>query len=395
MKYNIFIVHPSRVLTDRRANGDGLLAYRYIRELARRGHRLSVVCETIDIAEPLPSGVTLYPITVARTNQFAHRAEYCVRMRRIFDRLHRREPFDIAHQLNPVFAGLSLGLAGTRVPIVLGPYVRYWPSEHRPGWRHLALDAISTLQQSQAQAIVLSGAAAAVRLSRWRRPNANIFTVPFGIDADAFSAQPLPDGAPVILFLAALTKRKGIFTLIQAFDSVAEQVPGVRLHIAGDGHERPEVEAAAARSAYRDRIAFLGPVPRERVAEAFAQSTVLCLPSVVEPYGMPIVEAMASGRAVVATAAGGPLDLVDPRGGTLVPPNDAPALATALTAVVATPGLAQRMGAYNRQAIVKYSWPAVIDRLEGVYDTVARPRFDAASRPHAVALPPGASWPSS
>jgi glycosyltransferase involved in cell wall biosynthesis len=193
--------------------------------------------------------------------------------------------------------------------------------------------------------------------------------------------------------LAALTKRKGIFTLIDAFDRVAAAVPGVRLLIAGDGHERPEVEAAAARSAYRERITFLGPVPRDRVAATFAQSTLLCLPSFVEPYGMPIVEAMASGRAVIATAAGGPIDLVDPRGGTLVPPNDAPALAAALTAVLMTPGLAQRMGAFNRQAVAAYRWPAVIDRLEAVYDSVARRRFTASevAPPRAAPLPPGAS----
>ena len=278
--------------------------------------------------------------------------------------------FDIAHQLNPVNAGLSLGLAGIGVPLVLGPYVSSWPSAQSSRIRRLAPDAISSLQQCFADAIVLSSESARSRIVNHRFPPDQTFTIPYGIDLGAFPQRPFPAGDPSILFLAGFAPRKGLLVLLAAFDLIAARVPNVRLTVAGGGIERDTILEVAARSPYHDRIRFIGVVPRETISETLGACTVYCSPSFGEPYGMSLVEAMATGRPVVATAAGGPLDILDPRGGRHVPVGDARAMAHALEEIVLDPTLSQQMGNFNRSAVEAHGWNTVVNRLEAVYELV-------------------------
>jgi glycosyltransferase involved in cell wall biosynthesis len=368
---NIFIVHPSELLTDNRADGDGLLSYRTICELASRGHDVSVACQEIDLARPAPSNIHLYPITPLNIKPL-ERIGFAVNMRRLFVRLNAEKQFDIAHQLNPVNAGLSLGLAGIDVPLILGPYVSNWPSARPSRIKRLAPDAISSLQQRFADAIVLSSESARSRILNNRFPPDQIFTIPYGIDLEAFPQRPFPAGDPSILFLAGFARRKGLLVLLAAFDLVAARIPNVWLTVAGGGIERDAILEVASRSPYRDRMRFIGVAPREAVSEILGACTVYCSPSFGEPYGMSLIEALATGRPVVATAAGGPLDIVDPRGGILVPVGDARAMAHALEKIVLDPALALQMGSFNRSAVEAHEWGTVVTRLEAVYEQVLR-----------------------
>jgi glycosyltransferase involved in cell wall biosynthesis len=370
---SIFIIHPSAVLTDWRPHGDGLLSYRFIRELALRGHRLCVACEQVDLRDPVPKNITLYPIKLRLTKfVLAERLEYVLKVRRLYKRLNAAEHFDIAHQLNPVEAGLSLGLTGIEIPLVLGPYVAYWPFARASKFKAFILDAVNRLQQRSASAIVLSGPAAATRIVSKRIPADSIFTVPYGIDLNLFPEQPFPTDAALILYLGGFIERKGVFVLLQAFDELAARIPKARLVLAGGGAERERGEQIVAQSPFRDRISIVGPVARADIPKMIGNATVFCLPSFAEPYGMSLIEAMATGRPVVATSVGGPTHLVDRRGGILVEPGNPHALAAALETILLDPKRAGEMGVVNRRAMRAFDWPMVIDRLEAVYASVLR-----------------------
>jgi glycosyltransferase involved in cell wall biosynthesis len=367
LAHRIFIIHPSRLFTDNRPHGDGLLAYRYVVELAARGHTLAVACEEVDLREPLPANVELYPFSARAENDAMRRIRYAWEMRKLFARLHARHRFDLAHQLNPVFTGLSLGLTGVRIPLVLGPYVAHWYDDRSRRLPAVLGDAISRLQQRGADAAVVASRAARERIIDRRLRKRATFVVPYGIDLDAFPQRPLPPGDPVILYLNWLAEKKGIFVLLDAFDRVAARIPRVRLRIAGDGEERERVASAVRSSKYAGQIELLGKLSRQQVVDALAASTVYCLPSFGEPYGMSVVEAMATARPVVATAAGGPTELLDTAGGRLVRVGDPAALGDALVEVLETPGLAEAMGVANREAVRAFDWPRVIDQIEAVY----------------------------
>jgi glycosyltransferase involved in cell wall biosynthesis len=253
---------------------------------------------------------------------------------------------------------------------VLGPYVAHWHDDRSGRLASALSDVIIRLQQRGADAAIVSSDAARDRVLDRRLRNEAMFTIPYGIDLDAFPQRPMPSGDPIILYINWLAEKKGVFVLLDAFERVAARVPRVRLRIAGDGDERERVATAVRSSRNADRIDLLGRLSRTEVADELAASTVYCLPSFGEPYGMTLVEAMATGRPVVATRAGGPADLVDTQGGRLVPVRDPAALADALIEVLMRPELAAAMGDANRAAVLGYAWPEIIDRVEGAYAAV-------------------------
>lgn len=391
-RLTIFVIHPSHLLTDHLPHGDGLLAHSFLRLLAERGHRLHVAVEHMSLAAPIPGDVHLYPMArplrVPGVNRFA----YMAHVRAVLRAVQRRERVDVAHQLNPVTVGLSLGVVGSGVPVVLGPIVPIWAANAGQGaagrLRGMVRDAVRwpvgrvmlALQQAPADALLLSSPAARERVVAPGRLAGRLHDFPFGVDAETFAPTPAAeresDGAagatePTVLFLANLEPQKGIFTLLDAVDPLLARVPTARVVIAGGGSAEGAVRARVARLARPERVTLIGRVAREQVPAVMRDAAVYCLPSLGEPFGMTAVEAMACGVPVVVSAAGGLQHLVPADGGVLVPPGDAGALAEALAGVLTDPTRRRAMGAANRRHVeARFAWPRVIDRLEGVYRTL-------------------------
>jgi glycosyltransferase involved in cell wall biosynthesis len=192
-----------------------------------------------------------------------------------------------------------------------------------------------------------------------------------GIDSEGYTArEQLPD-EPSILFLANLEYRKGIFTLLAAFDRVAATVPGCTLQIWGTGSEAAGVDRRIQQSPFKDRIHRRGHAPRERVSEIMRSHSVYCMPSHGEPFGMTLLEAMASGVPVVTTDCGGPPHILHKEGGRVVPMRDAGRLAGALIEIMSNVDLQRSMGLYNRRRIEEeFDWSRSLDRMESVYERV-------------------------
>jgi glycosyltransferase involved in cell wall biosynthesis len=147
-----------------------------------------------------------------------------------------------------------------------------------------------------------------------------------GVDLERFAVTMPPDGPPAYLCLGALTERKNVVRLAEAFSRLEEGM----LTFAGDGPLRAQLEG-------RDRVRLLGAIPHERVPELLARSRVVCQPSLVEPFGQALLEAMASGRPVVATKIGGPTEFVPADAGRLVDPYDVGAIAAAMREAAGLP----------------------------------------------------------
>jgi glycosyltransferase involved in cell wall biosynthesis len=124
-----------------------------------------------------------------------------------------------------------------------------------------------------------------------------------------------------------------------------KQTSEVSLTIVGNGPERPALEEQARQLGVASRISFRGRLNRRAVREALQHAHAFVLPSRYETFGVVLLEAMATGLPVVATASGGPEDIVTPDTGELVPPGDPSALASALLRMKAS------WSAYNPYAI--------------------------------------------
>jgi glycosyltransferase involved in cell wall biosynthesis len=146
-------------------------------------------------------------------------------------------------------------------------------------------------------------------------------------------------------------------------------VPDAHVILVGDGPLRGELEQQAVDLGVSDRIHFVG--RQEDIPSWLAAMDVFVLPSLFEGLPLSILEAMAAGLPVVATAVDGTPEAVEGGvTGRLVPAEDAGALAAALVDVLKTPGLAARLGAAGHARAELYSESALIDRLATIYTEV-------------------------
>jgi len=380
-RLRIFVPHCSDLLTDYLPHGDGLIAHGFITNLARRGHELHVAAQRVELREPLPPNITLYKIPLATKGRLSSRLEYMLRVRRLLKELRKAFQFDLIHQLNPVFTGMSLALAGSGLPLVLGTYVARWPEDpdslvSGKTWFGRALAAgrnvVAAVQQRQADVLLLTTPAAENRLPEPNDARSRVQLLPHGLDTQLFSPEPGWDSAdqrnPSILFFANVVERKGIFTLIEAFPGIVQRIPNVVLRIAGNGPALPKVKRRVAALSCVSQVEFLGRQERSAAPALYRNASVYCLPSHGEPYATTVLEAMSCGKPVVVTDAGGLSHMVHNRGGKKVPVGDATSLANALVELLQDPSQRLAMGRYNRELVeTTMTWERVTRRLEEIY----------------------------
>jgi L-malate glycosyltransferase len=382
----IFVPHCSDLLTDHMPHGDGLIAHGFMTHLARRGHRLHVAAQRVELREPLHPNITLYEIPLICSGKLSQRVEYMLRVRQLLYKLKNNHRFDLIHQLNPVFGAVSLSLVGLGLPVILGTYVARWPHDPDPvsskDWlgRTAARcrDKIARLQQGQADALLLTTPAAFNRIPKPAELRDRVHFLPHGIDTGLFSPTPeaIPNeepatkkAVPTILFFARIRRMKGIFTLIDAFPPVLREFPAARLRIAGDGPDLAEVKRRVAELGCTEQVDFLGRQERYGAPALYRECSLYCFPSFGEPYGTTLVEAMSCGKPVVVTDSGGPPHIVPKSGGTFFPAGDVSALSRALCELLRNPQRRAAMGRENRRVVeATMSWDRVAERLENIYE---------------------------
>jgi len=176
------------------------------------------------------------------------------------------------------------------------------------------------------------------------------------------------DGGFVVLAVARLHAQKGLGDLLRA----AAELPEARFALAGEGPERARLEAEAGRLGVGDRVRFLG--RRADVPELLAAADAFVLPSLYEGSPLAVLEAMAAGLPLVATAVGGTGELVaDGESGLLVPPRDPPALARALRRLLAEPETRERLGAAARRRAEAFTAAATAGRVMALYERLLGP----------------------
>jgi L-malate glycosyltransferase len=374
----LFLVAPSAMLTDTRPHGDGLVAYGFIRELAKRGHDLQVAAGVVDLREAPPPNLEVHALGGGDNLAAIERTRFMRRMRRLYRELASAQRFDVVHQLTPVEVGVTLALADRSVPVVLGPYVPEWPSGDDVATvqspRSVRVkQALRATQQLEATTVLLSNPAAEEKVSPRARRRLYVHELPLGVDDHIWIPAATDEHAEDVLFLASLDIRKGVYVLLDAFALLAEQFPDARLRLVGAGPELEEVRRRIAASPAPDRIDVLGHLDREFALGALQTCDVYCLPSFGDPHPLTVLEAMSCARPVVVTDAGGLPHLVPDAGGRKVPAGDAEALAGALAELLRDRELRREMGAVNRRVVEeRYAWSRVVDRLEAIYEEAMR-----------------------
>jgi glycosyltransferase involved in cell wall biosynthesis len=186
-----------------------------------------------------------------------------------------------------------------------------------------------------------------------------IEVVDCGVDLERFRVEPAPDAPARFLCIGSLTERKNVLRLADAFGRLDEGT----LTFVGDGPLRPALQG-------RPGVTVTGTVAHDEIPGWIARSHVVCQPSLVEPFGLALLEGMAGGRSVVATRVGGPPEFVSPDAGVLVEPTDVDGLAGGLSAAAAFP----RPNTAARAAAEEHDVRRQAERVEAILLRAARGR---------------------
>jgi glycosyltransferase involved in cell wall biosynthesis len=258
-----------------------------------------------------------------------------------------------AHFLVPT--GLIGALAG-RAPLVVTAHGR---DVRNIGWRPGIASATRYVVRRATAVIAVSDYLRRELETKIPEARGKTEVIDSGVDLERFAVVPAPGDGPRYLCIASLIERKNVLRLADAFGRVGRGT----LTFVGDGPLRSRLED-------RPGIALVGRVPYERVPEQIAASHVVCQPSLIEPFGQALLEAMACGRTVVATRIGGPPEFVPPDAGLLVDPADEDALVAALQAAAELPC----PNAAARTAAEAHDVRRQAEKVERVLERAARDR---------------------
>ena len=297
----------------------------------------------------------------------------------------RVKSFSVIHTHSPFVTGWMGARYARRfgLPLVftyhtrLEEYAHYIPFEQNATRR-----AASTLTRRYANGsdTVIVPTPAMERRLRSLGVSAPIAVIPTGIDVEHFSGgrrDPgwraellLPNGGKLVLLVSRLAREKNVELAFAALAAIDD--PAVHLALAGDGPERPALEAAARAAGLGGRVHFLGHVARERLPDLYASADAFAFPSVTETQGIVLAEALVAGLPIVAVDAPASRDVVGDAG-LLVPP-DPRAMGAALERALRGDAQAQS-AAHLAQS--RFSVEVQARRVVEVYETLLEERRTA------------------
>lgn len=201
------------------------------------------------------------------------------------------------------------------------------------------------------------------QLCRWTQMDIwpHLHVVHCGIEPWRFAdPAPMPTGGPHLVAIGRFSEQKGFGLLIEALALAVPTLPDLHLTLVGDGDLGSVLEGEIIRRGLAQHVTLTGWLDEARVRDALSAAQALVLPSFAEGLPMVIMEAMAAGRPVIATAIAGIPELVNPETGWLVPAGDAASMATAITAFASVSperltamGDAARLRVFDRHDIDK------------------------------------------
>ena len=330
--------------------------------LARRGHRVTLICSGFEGARPRTEldGIEVHRTGGRHTLGFAapryyrerfvdHRFDAVVEdLNKVpfFSPWWVREPVGLL--VHHLFGGIAFQEASP--PIALATWLLERPIPRVYGSLPCVAVSESTAEDLRARGM--------------RR--GRITVIPNGVDTAHYSpgsGDRFPE--PTLLFLGRLKRYKRVDLVIRTVAELRDRGLDVKLRIGGKGDHRPALEKLVRALGVQDRVVFEGFVDEERKVELFRRSWVHLLTSPKEGWGIANLEAAACGTATVASNSPGLRDsVVDGTTGYLVPHGDVTALADRVRLLVVDPDLRERMGRAAREFARIFAYDRVADATE-------------------------------
>jgi glycosyltransferase involved in cell wall biosynthesis len=174
--------------------------------------------------------------------------------------------------------------------------------------------------------------------------------------------------APLLLTNARLIPQKGLYYLIEAFYMLKKEFRDAKLIIIGKGPLRDVLGSHCFRLGVQDSVFFVTGIPEQELPLYYNNATLFVLPSLWEPSAVVLYEALASGKAIVATRVGGNPEIVSGECGVLVPPHNAHELYDKIKLLLEDEKMRRRMERNSRKrAVENFTWDIAAERYERIY----------------------------
>jgi glycosyltransferase involved in cell wall biosynthesis len=305
----------------------------------------------------------------------------------------RRPDLLVSLYASPSFlAGWEVArLAGVRTAFRVLPTFDAWVA------RHPVKERLKRFAFSRVDGVKVPGPAGAAVAAMYGVPADRIHVVTQSIDVDAFQSgydrwRPERDTTRMelgltgctFLYVGRLWEGKGLSHLLAAFAEVLRAGVDATLVLAGDGVNESGYRTVASEPPLRGRVIFTGFVQHDALPRIQAASDVLVFPTLGDPHGLVVEEAMASHLPVIVTTAAGDIErrLPDGEAGFIVPPADAVALADRMLALARDPALRIRFAERGAELVVGRNHDRYAEDFERFIDAVlGAPRRNAPERP--------------
>ena len=347
--------------------------------LHRKGHEVVVACSVGgELSGLLQEGGIPVRVLLGRLVKRRFSLAFARKLRKLI----KGEGFDLVHA--HVYASASAAAVAT-----LGQNVPLVVTEHSEGsWRTWRARQMSRWIYRRAKHVVaVSSPIRRLLLDEYRVPPQHVILVPNAVTPNSGStlreSPSLSDQwreGPLVGVVAQLKPEKGLSNFLEAAARVSRLLPDVRFLVVGDGPLRGELEGLAEGLGVGRHVRFLG--FRSDARALVELLDVLVVPSLSEGAPLVVLEAMAAGIPVVASAVGGiPDQIRHEKEGLLVPPGDSTALGDALLGLLRNSARARRLGEAGRQRWTsEFSYATMVGRVEAVYrSALGRPAMQGAT----------------
>jgi len=375
--------------------GEGMYTYGLAKALSDLGHNVRVI--TADTRGRMESMVENFEIirliTIKKPGLklFSFNLKAVKKIEEIYK---SHQEIDILH-FTYDFYKITLSKEKINIPIIATLH-HPWSAEHRiikagtpidyPNYyfRRVVLHHFEKMSKKTCnnadKLIAVSNYTAQSYITEFRVPQDKIEVIPDAVDTNKFHPEVdgyeirkklnLADKDRVVLFVGRLDYNKGIEYLLRSFSRINEEDIVAKLVIVGEGLLKKYIQAFKRN--YPEKIVPVGRISEEDLPKFYAASDLVVLPSLMEGFGIVLLEAMASGKPCVATRAGGVEDVViNGETGLLIPPADSYSLYHAIYTLLTDDKLSKEFGAAGRKRAENYfTWDKVAKHTVEVYKKV-------------------------
>ena len=295
-----------------------------------------------------------------------------------------KEKFDIihAHHAFTPTSLLSIHIAKKLgIPAILTNHTTFLVYDREKIWVPLSYILYPFRKYINEADLIIAVSNSATNSIRHFTRDDKIVIVPNGVDVNFFNSdhnfsnkatyQAYDD--PIILYVGRLVYCKGIHILVKAMPYILKDFPNTHLIIVGEGYMKKPIELFVKNLKLEKNVSLIGFVPYEELPNLYSLSHVFVLPSLhCESFGITLLEAMASGKPVVASKIGGIPEIIEnEKTGLLFKRGDAMDLASKVLNILNNHNFAQTL-ACNAQKLVmkKYDWSIIVDKIETLYEYI-------------------------